>query len=115
LDYRRIESSASLRCAPKRKRPSRRSPGILSLVGFFFSGTMDLTCTSCSPRITKADNENDRKSLRRKLDAKLFLIVKEKPTAAHKEPGASAWRLPTGNRTGDETLRKVLRHFILIY
>lgn len=39
------------------------------------------------PRITKADLMNDRKSLRRKLDQKLFLLVK-------KERATHPWQLP---------------------
>jgi hypothetical protein len=41
------------------------------------------------PRITEADKKNDRKSLRRKLDRKLFLLVKKNGGA---EPG---WQFPS--------------------
>lgn len=54
-------------------------------------------------RITEADRKNDRHSLYRKLDAKLFLVVKPKRV----EKGESAWRFPQGVRAGEETFRKV--------
>lgn len=65
------------------------------------------------PRITEADLKNDLHSLRRKLDKKLFLIVKEKPNATNKEPGNSPWRFPEGIRQGDETLRQIAEASLL--
>ncbi len=52
------------------------------------------------PRITEADKANDRKSLYRKLDKKLFLIVKRKRDQ-------HTWQFPQGDWVKGEMIREV--------
>jgi len=52
------------------------------------------------PRITEADTANDRKSLYRKLDKKLFLIVK-------RQRDQHAWQFPQGDWVQGEMIREV--------
>eukprot|EP01090_Pellita_catalonica_P016793 TRINITY_DN491_c0_g1_i1.p2 TRINITY_DN491_c0_g1~~TRINITY_DN491_c0_g1_i1.p2 ORF type:complete len:267 (-),score=47.83 TRINITY_DN491_c0_g1_i1:937-1737(-) len=50
-------------------------------------------------RITRADRANDRKSLQRHLDKRLYLIVK-------KNRENHAWQFPQGSLEADETLKE---------
>lgn len=52
------------------------------------------------PRITEADKANDRKSLYRKLDKKLFLIVK-------RGRDQHTWQFPQGDWVKGEMIREV--------
>jgi len=54
-----------------------------------------------SSRTTPADEANDRRSLQRKLDSKLILLVKQK----FGQNGT--WCLPQGRRNGEESMREV--------
>lgn len=51
-------------------------------------------------RTTQADEEDDRKSLNRKLAESLFLLVK-------KARNQHAWQMPQGQHEGQESLREV--------
>lgn len=51
-----------------------------------------------APRETEADIAMDTRSLRRKLDQRLFLLVKEK--------GASSWQFPQTEHSAGETMRQ---------
>ena len=53
------------------------------------------------PRRTKADEENDRRSLDRAGDRTLYLLVKSKDRAHH------AWRFPQSPLVGRENLKEV--------
>lgn len=53
-----------------------------------------------APRVTEADLNNDQKSLERKLDQTLLLVVKQKLGNDHR------WILPQGVRVEGETLRQ---------
>ncbi|CAN1138484.1 39S ribosomal protein L46, mitochondrial [Linum perenne] len=57
-----------------------------------------------APRITKADKENDRKSLQRALDRRLYLLLYGK---AHGSPDDKPiWHFPQKIYDSEETLRK---------
>lgn len=55
------------------------------------------------PRITEADKSNDRKSLQRALDRRLFLIVQGYPIGRSKEK--AVWHFPERLYKNEETLR----------
>lgn len=56
-------------------------------------------------RTTEADLKDDRKSIERKLDQSLFLIVK-------RNRDANSWQFPQGKLQDDETLRKAAERVI---
>jgi len=57
------------------------------------------------PNYTEDDAKNDRKSIYRKIDRPLYLIVKTKQTADPALP-AEVWHFPSGEWRQGETLRK---------
>ncbi|KAK9803311.1 hypothetical protein WJX72_011878 [[Myrmecia] bisecta] len=57
-----------------------------------------------APRITEADHNNDRKSLWRKLDQRLYLLVKER--------GAGSWRFPQQQHREGESIRQTIERAI---
>lgn len=63
---------------------------------------VELENVAFAPKITEADTVNDTKSLDRKLDSSLFLIVKN----AKKQ-----WRLPTSELMGEELLHEAAERF----
>lgn len=57
-----------------------------------------------APRITEADKNNDRRSLQRALDRRLYLLLKGNPYGA---PGEKpVWHFPEKVYESEETLRK---------
>ena len=61
---------------------------------------MELQDFKPAPRVTEADVSGDVRSLNRKLDHMLYMLVK-KPRKDH------AWQVPQGGIEGDETLIEV--------
>lgn len=57
------------------------------------------------PRISKADKEDDRRSLDRAMTRTLYLLVKSKDWSKH------AWRFPQSSVVGRENLKEVCLHF----
>lgn len=58
-----------------------------------------------APRVTEADESNDRKSLDRRLQDSLFLIVK-------RNRSSNSWQFPQGRWRPQETLREVSERVI---
>ncbi|XP_054783337.1 54S ribosomal protein L17, mitochondrial-like isoform X2 [Prosopis cineraria] len=57
-----------------------------------------------APRVTEADKNNDRRSLQRALDRRLYLLLKGNPYGA---PGEKpVWHFPEKVYESEETLRK---------
>ncbi|KAG5251753.1 39S ribosomal protein [Salix suchowensis] len=56
-----------------------------------------------APRITEADKTNDKKSLQRALDSKLYLLLYGK---AYGSPTVPVWHFPEKVYESEETLRK---------
>ncbi|ORZ31700.1 hypothetical protein BCR44DRAFT_34849 [Catenaria anguillulae PL171] len=56
-----------------------------------------------APRVTEADKANDVKSLERKLDEPLYLVVKNK----------GKWELPTGAVEGEEALHEAAQRNVV--
>ncbi|KAL4856353.1 39S ribosomal protein L46 [Chlorella vulgaris] len=54
-----------------------------------------------APRITEADKTNDRRSLKRRLDQRLFMLVRPKGGG-----GGAAWTLPQQENQESETMRQ---------
>jgi len=52
-----------------------------------------------APRRTLADEKNDRRSLDRALDSRLYLLIKPK--------GGKTWQFPQATNTAGETIRQV--------
>ncbi|KAH1039238.1 hypothetical protein J1N35_040981 [Gossypium stocksii] len=59
-----------------------------------------------APRITEADKTNDRKSLQRALDRRLYLLLYGNSNAA--PSGRPVWHFPEKVYDSEETLRKVM-------
>ncbi|KAH9293773.1 hypothetical protein KI387_041023, partial [Taxus chinensis] len=57
-----------------------------------------------APRVTEADKLNDRRSLQRALDRRLFLIIHGTPYGASED--RPVWHFPEKLYAGEETLRK---------
>lgn len=57
-----------------------------------------------APRVTEADKSNDRRSLKRALDRRLYLIMHGTPYGAPKDK--PVWHFPEKLYTNEETLRK---------
>lgn len=57
-----------------------------------------------APRVTEADKSNDKRSLKRALDRRLYLIIHGTPYGAPKDE--PVWHFPEKLYTNEETLRK---------